>query len=186
MILLNKLFVLFRCIKRDVISFVYTVIFKFFAKGIVVGKGVCFHGNNYIASTDGGSIEFGNNVQVCRGVKIVSQNASIIIGDNVHVGDGSIIVAKESVFIGNDVLIGDYVVIRDQAHCTDVTPIRIAGFSTSPIRIESGVWVGAKATILKGVTISEDSVIGAHAMVNSSVPARSLSAGVPARVLKKL
>ena len=170
--------------KRRVINFFYIIILKYFAKGISLGKGVCFYGDNYISSTDGGTIKIGHNVNVCRNVRIVSQNASVTIGDNVYIGEGSVIIAKKDIHIGDNVLLGEYVVIRDQAHCTDSIPIRLAGFSTSPIKIESGVWVGAKATVLQGVTICEGAVIGAHALVNSNIPRRTLAAGIPAKVLK--
>ena len=172
--------------KRSVINFFHITILKYFAKGISFGKGVCFHGDNYISSTDGGSIKFGHNVNICRNVKIISQSASVTIGDNVYIGEGSIIVAKQDIHIGDNVLLGEYVVIRDQSHCTDIMPIRLAGFSTSPIKIESGVWVGAKATVLQGVTICEGAVIGAHALVNSNIPGKTLAAGIPAKVLKAL
>ncbi len=184
--LLHFIFGFSRRTKRKVISFIYIIILKYFAKGISFGKGVCFHGYSYISSTDGGLIKFGHNVNICRNVKIISQSASVTIGDNVYIGEGSFIVAKKDIHIGNNVLLGEYVVIRDQAHCTDIIPIRLAGFSTSPIKIESGVWIGAKATILQGVTICEDAVIGAHALVNSNIPGRTLAAGIPAKVLKSL
>jgi acetyltransferase-like isoleucine patch superfamily enzyme len=48
------------------------------------------------------------------------------------------------------------------------------------------VWVGAKATILQGVTIGDNAVIAAHAVVNRDVPAYVVAGGIPARVLREI
>ena len=56
-----------------------------------------------------------------------------------------------------------------------------SGFSSSPINIKENCWIAAKATILKGVTIGENSVIGAHALVNKDVETGVTVVGVPAR-----
>ena len=55
-----------------------------------------------------------------------------------------------------------------------------------PVTIGSNVWIGAAATILPGVTIGDNAVIAAGAVVSRDVPADTLAAGVPARVLKRL
>ncbi len=57
---------------------------------------------------------------------------------------------------------------------------------SAPIRIEDDVWVGANSTILKGVTIGEGSVIGAHSLVNKSIRANFLAGGVPCKEIKKI
>jgi acetyltransferase-like isoleucine patch superfamily enzyme len=54
------------------------------------------------------------------------------------------------------------------------------------VSIGNGAWVGARVTILAGVTIGEYAVIGAGAVVTRDVPPRCLAAGVPAKVLKQL
>jgi acetyltransferase-like isoleucine patch superfamily enzyme len=60
------------------------------------------------------------------------------------------------------------------------------GFVAKPITIGNNVWIGVAATILPGVTIGDNAVIAAGAVVSRSVPADTLAAGVPARVLKHL
>jgi galactoside O-acetyltransferase len=57
---------------------------------------------------------------------------------------------------------------------------------SKPIKIEDKVWIGFDVTILKGVTIGEGSVIGARSVVTKDVPAWSIVAGNPARIVKKL
>lgn len=58
--------------------------------------------------------------------------------------------------------------------------------TAAPIRVERGAWIGAHATILAGVTIGENAVVAAGAVVTKDVPANSIAAGVPARVIKRI
>jgi acetyltransferase-like isoleucine patch superfamily enzyme len=55
-----------------------------------------------------------------------------------------------------------------------------------PITIERNVWIGTAATVLPGVTIGADSVVGAGAVVTHDVPPATLVAGVPATVIRHL
>lgn len=82
--------------------------------------------------------------------------------------------------IGDDVLSGKEVFIRD----SDVHYIE-GSEPTAPITIEDHVWIGTRATILKGVTIGEGSVIASGAVVVHDVPPHSLVGGVPAKIIKK-
>ncbi|MBI5303617.1 MAG: hypothetical protein HY868_15890 [Chloroflexi bacterium] len=56
---------------------------------------------------------------------------------------------------------------------------------STPVRIERGAWIGARAIILKGVTIGEGAVVGAGAVVTHSVPPRSLAVGNPAQIVRQ-
>jgi acetyltransferase-like isoleucine patch superfamily enzyme len=92
----------------------------------------------------------------------------------------------ESIEIGEDCLIAEMVSIRDHNHRFDRldVPVRCQGMASAPIRIGRNVWIGGKATIIKGVTIGDNAVIGANAVVTHDVPANSIAVGVPARVIK--
>jgi acetyltransferase-like isoleucine patch superfamily enzyme len=57
---------------------------------------------------------------------------------------------------------------------------------SSPVKIGDNVWLGARATVLKGVTIGDGAVVAAGALVTRDVPSRTVVAGVPARVIKHL
>jgi acetyltransferase-like isoleucine patch superfamily enzyme len=59
------------------------------------------------------------------------------------------------------------------------------GPTEAPVRIGDRVWIGARATILKGVRVGEGAVIGAGSVVTRDVPARALVAGNPARVVRE-
>jgi acetyltransferase-like isoleucine patch superfamily enzyme len=109
---------------------------------------------------------------------------SLEIGDGVFVNYGSAISAHRHVRIGDGSLIGQYAIIMD---CDFHRPGGGPGHGDPrPIEIGRGVWVGARVTILKGVSIGDGAVIGAGSVVTSDIPARVLAAGVPARVLKRL
>lgn len=153
--------------------------------GINLEPGVSVNSNVKIAVTDGGKLMVRSGTSIATGVQIKVQCGSIEIGKNVFIGVGTIIVAQESITIDDDTQIAEYVVIRDQDHRTDSSPIRSAGFHTSPILIGKDVWIGSKATILRGVTIGEHSVVAAHSVVNNDVPSGVVVAGIPARIVKK-
>lgn len=136
--------------------------------------------------TDGGKLYVKSGTSIASGANITVQSGRLDIGNNVFVGIGSIIVAKESIIIGNDALIAEYVVIRDQDHRYGSGPIKDAGFITGPISIGRDVWIGCKATILRGVSIGDHSVVAAHAVVNEDVPSGVIVAGIPARIIKKI
>ena len=132
----------------------------------------------------------GNEATVkLNGSFLVNDNAYIIVRKNgvLSLGNGYIssnshIICTESIEIGNDVAIADSVHIRD----SDDHEILYNGYvKTSPIRICDHVWIGQRATILKGVTIGEGAIVAAGAVVTKDVPARSIVAGVPAKVIKE-
>lgn len=103
-----------------------------------------------------------------------------------YIGYQSVIVARSSIEIGPGCWIGEMVVIRDQDHVVDGTPLATSGFLAKPIVIGSNVWIGAKATVLKGVTIGTGSVVAASAVVTRDVPPGWLYAGIPARPVRRI
>ena len=107
-----------------------------------------------------------------------SPTAKILIGD--HVGmSGVSIVSNYSVTIGNHVLIGANCQIGDR----DDHSNRYASQS-KPIEIKDHVWLGMNVTMLKGVTIGENSIIGANSLVTKDIPANCIAGGVPCKVIK--
>lgn len=148
------------------------------APGARLGKGV------RITAFDGGTVRIGRNFFAENGVQITAGGGQIQIGNDVFIGVGSIVCSQESILIGDDCQIAEYTVIRDQDHATAVRPIRMSGFVTSPISIGPDVWLGAKATVLRGAMIGEGAVIGAHALVKSNVPAYKTAVGIPAKIVE--
>ncbi|MBM4164979.1 MAG: acyltransferase, partial [Lentisphaerae bacterium] len=95
------------------------------------------------------------------------------------------ITAVQSVRIGDRVLLGSGCLITDNdAHPIDPEARRRGGGGVArPVVLESDVFIGARAILLKGVTIGRGSVVGAGSVVTKSVPAFSICAGNPARVV---
>ncbi len=113
----------------------------------------------------------------------------------ITIGDGSTILfrfqcnAAESVRIGNNVLIASNVLITDSDHIVEpggVPVTRNGKLKTSPVEIGAGCWIGQNSVILKGVKIGENCIVGANSVVTHDVPKRTVVAGNPARVIKRL
>lgn len=152
---------------------------------ISISPGCQFGRGATVRATDGGRIRIGPGVFIGPHAQLVAHGGLLNIERNVHVGVGSIVVCRSGIDIGADTLIAEYVVIRDQDHSTSTRPVRLAGFVSAPIRIGCDVWIGAKATILRGVSVGDKAVIGAHALVRTDVPFGKLAVGVPARLADK-
>ena len=131
--------------------------------GMRIGPGTTLRGGSYLY---GGRLTTGKNCQVNRGCYF-DFTGPITFADNVVVGHGVTFVTAEHDIGGAD---------------------RRAGHSVvgQPIVVESGVWVGANALILPGITVHTGAVVAAGAVVTKDVPAQALVTGVPARVVRYL
>lgn len=101
----------------------------------------------------------------------------VVIGSNVSLGAHSLITLGDDVRISRDVIIET----AGLDFSTGQPPYRHV---SKPIKIEKGVWIGARAIILGGVTLGENVVVAAGSVVSRSFPAGSIVAGVPARSLQ--
>lgn len=137
----------------------------------------CFFGKNCIVS----AWEVYNNQQF---------SPTILIGDNCRFGEYNHITTINKIVIGNSLLTGKWVTITDNSHGdTDIDslklkPINRQIISKGPVIIGDNVWIGDKATILPNVTIGDGAVIAANAVVTKDVPAYSVVAGNPAKIIK--
>ena len=109
----------------------------------------------------------------------------ITLGRNVFINQGCHFMDMGGISIGDDTLIGPNVNLVSAGH--PLAPgERRNGIVTAPISIGRNVWIGAAATILPGVTIGDNAVVAAGAVVSRDVAAETLVAGVPTRLLKQL
>lgn len=142
-----------------------------------IGRGV------EIRVTDGGSLALCRGVHLGTNSSLTVQGGRLTIGRGSFIGHGCIITAKRSIDIGCDVLVAEYVTIRDQDHRIDTAgPLADTGFDCAPVEISDGAWVGAKASVLRGSSIGAGAVIGAHSLVRGTIPAHAVAVGIPARV----
>ena len=137
-----------------------------------------------VRASDGGTLTVRKAGAIEPGCEVTVKGGQLAIGKACFIGRGSVIVCREAITIGDDALIAEYVTIRDQDHRHGgPEPTARNGFDTAPIVIGDNVWIGAKATITRGVTIGNDAVVAAGAVVTRDVPAGSVVGGVPARPL---
>ena len=107
---------------------------------------------------------------------------NITIGKRVFINSGCKFQDQGGITIGDDCLIGHNTVLATLNH--DLEPSRRADLHPAPIRIGRNVWIGANATVLPGVTIGDNAVIAAAAVVTKNVPADTVVVGSPARALR--
>lgn len=151
-----------------------------------VGKNLKCEGKVFIPSL-GGSVQLGDSVKLGPQVRIgASRNAFIKIGNLVTINHGTYIISIESIEIGDNCMIGEYVSIRDNDHAwaDKKVLIRKQGFVSKKVKVGNDVWIGRGAVICKGVTIGDGAVIGANSVVTRDVDAYSVAVGSPARVIK--
>jgi acetyltransferase-like isoleucine patch superfamily enzyme len=132
--------------------------------------------NSELYITDNFKIGSGSDIRIFDGGKLT-------LGSGYINGFSQIVCAK-SIEIGNDVAIAREVIIRDtDAH--DIVGNNYNHEKIKPVKIGNHVWIGAKAMIMKGVTIGDGAIIAAGAVVTKDVPSNSIVAGVPAKVIKE-
>jgi acetyltransferase-like isoleucine patch superfamily enzyme len=162
-------------------------------KGISLGKHCEFYGRPYFYRSSNSSITLGNRCRLRSDhvsnligvnhrciISTLASGAVIKIGDNTGMSGASIGAARE-IIIGANVLIGANCIITDNDWHDSVY------FSEhKPVIIHDHAWIGVNCTILKGVEIGENSIIGAHSLVNKSIPANVVAAGNPCKVIKNL
>ncbi len=175
-------------------------------KGMLLGRGVAFRHFHKISfgrfvklghrvclqALGREGIQLGNNVSIGDYSKVVVSTTLnhigryIRIGNNVGIGEYAYLGGAGGLSIGDDCIIGQYFSCHPENHQFNAPEalIRHQGVSRSGIRLGKDCWVGAKVTLLDGVTVGDHSVIAAGAVVTKSFPAYSVIGGVPARVLK--
>jgi acetyltransferase-like isoleucine patch superfamily enzyme len=110
---------------------------------------------------------------------------NIRIGRNVFINQGCRLDDIGGIDVGDDVMLGPGVRLISSGHPLNPA-LRRRQVTAAPIVVGRNVWIGAGATILQGVTVGDDAVVAAGAVVTGDVPAAVLVAGVPARVVKSV
>ena len=106
------------------------------------------------------------------------------IGKNVYINHACSFLDMGTITIEDDVLIGPKVNLITEGH--PLNPAERKSLTVKPIVVKRNAWIGAGATILPGVTVGENSVVAAGAVVSKDVPDNCVVAGVPAKVVKRI
>lgn len=147
----------------------------------------------------GGELHIGKDGLI-RGLLILERPASRIrIGDRVAIGNGTILDCAGEIAVEDDVILSYDCILADSDNhslhmaerCKDVQNWKKGHHDWSraairPIRICRGAWIGARACILKGVTVGEGAVVGMASVVTRDVEPFTVVGGNPARVIRRL
>ena len=108
------------------------------------------------------------------------------LGQKVYANFNLTLVDDTDVFIGDNTMIGPNVTIATAQHPISPALRELAYQYNLPVRIGRNVWLGSGAVILPGVTIGDNSVIGAGSVVTKDIPANVVAVGVPCKVLRPI
>jgi len=165
-------------------------------RGAQIGAGVIFWGRPVISVAADSSLVIGANVQAASALRsnvlgcfqpcvlrTLAPQARLVLAENSGIS-GAVLCAAVSIEVGSNTLIGAGAMILD----TDFHVFQNGQWNNDvrhkarPVKIGRNVFIGARAIVLKGVTIGDGAVIGAGAVVVQDVPAGCLAAGNPASV----
>lgn len=170
-----------------------------------MGQGSCIYEESRINNLQGEAgrdhLVIGDNTHIRGELTIYPYGDGIRIGDYCYVGHNSVIRAGHRIDIGNHVLIAHNVTIMDtDSHEIDARerantymlmlqkgqPQTAGLIKTAPVVIHDHAWISYNVCVLKGVTIGEGAIVGAGSVVTKDVPAWTMVAGNPAKVIKQL
>lgn len=171
--------------------------------GVSAGSDLDIFGRCIIRRGLDSTIELGDEVQIissswrsstanCGRAKLRTfyPTARITMGKRSGMTGGAIIARSKTIQIGEDCMLAPNVTIVDSDFHATWPPYarrkELDVATDAGVTLERNVWVGMGTIILKGVTIGENSVIGAGSVVKDDIPANCLAAGVPARVIRML
>lgn len=109
---------------------------------------------------------------------------NIHIGENVFINAGCNFQDQGGIIIGDNTLIGHNVVFATLNH--GFNPNKRSWIYPKAIVVGQNVWIGANATILQGITIGDNSIIAAGAVVSKDVPPNTIVGGIPAKIIREI
>ncbi|MBR7030521.1 MAG: acyltransferase [Prevotella sp.] len=182
---------------RAVASHIYTGYLKnkfkaFGTNSVIAYRAYELHGLQHIKIGTGTQI--GQYAQLCAwdNYKGEIRQPNIIIGNNCNIRERVHISAIGNITIGNNLLTGTNVLISDNSHGSNTPEVLVTPpvlrplHSKGSISIGNNVWLGNNVCIMSGVSIGDGAIIGANAVVTHDVPAFSIAAGIPARIIKTI
>ena len=175
-----------------VASFPYRRAFRHIGRNVVLSRG--FSANNPECVSIGDNVFFHEYCWLSmlvrneqRGSPGVGLTPTLKFGDNCYIGRFATFACMREITVGNDVMMADRVFVGDCFHGFKDRELPIKDqylFSTGPVRIGDGTWIGTNVSIMPNVTIGRNCVIGANSVVTSDIPDFNVAAGAPARILR--
>lgn len=178
------------------------VFYRILFSNFKVGKNIKCWGTVCIRKSPDSKISIGDNVRIVSdfkraGIALYSKvkitafaNSMIIIGNDVGLSGVSITARTTSIEIMGGTMIAPNVIIVDSDFHALWPPenrtYRMGYENDRPVKINKNVWIGMNCLILKGVTIGENSIIGAGSVVTTDIPPNVLAAGNPARIIRNM
>lgn len=111
---------------------------------------------------------------------------NISIGNNFYANYDCIMLDGNKIEIGDNVLFGPRAGIYTSNHAIDPSERQNGGCFSKPVKIGNNVWMGGDVKVLQGVSIGDNTVIGAGSVVTRDIPANAVAAGNPCKVLRKI
>lgn len=182
--LISKFVKLFRKLRNNFICSIND-----FPHNTSIGNYVNFYGKKHISLDSGICFNRGCIIEAWDNYRGYKYTPVIRIGKNCSFGEYTHITCCNRIIIGENVLTGRFVLIADNSHGDfnniNMPPRERPLFSKGPIVINDNVWIGDRVSILGGVSIGENSIVATGAIVTKDVPANSLVAGCPAKIIKQ-
>ncbi|WP_266363380.1 acyltransferase [Tellurirhabdus rosea] len=159
---------------------------------VSAGRNLILDDNVYLNALSEQGIRLGHDVSIGRDAVMICTGVVAHKGVGIRIGNGTGINARAyfggqgGIEIGNNVIIGPDVRLFSENHNYEQAHILIKnqGVSRRGVRIGDNCWLGSNVTVLDGVTIGSGCVIAAGSVVTKSIPADSIAAGVPAKVIR--
>lgn len=121
------------------------------------------------------TIVIGNKVDIRNFFNlIVGNNAKLNIKDNVFFNNNCSINCLDNIEIGENTLFGENVKLYDHNHRYNNDKVFHQEFSTAPIKIGKNCWLGSNVVVLKGVTIGDNTIIGAGCVIHKDIPSNTV------------
>jgi acetyltransferase-like isoleucine patch superfamily enzyme len=148
-----------------------------------LGPGVQLH-QGVLLLLRGGSVRLGERVSVRRGTVLNVSGELDLAGDNI-LSYYNVVHCAERIRFGRFSSTNEFCTIVDSTHFHDgASEFFYENVKTSPIEVGRNVWIASKSTVLMGVTIGDDAIVAAHAVVHGDVERGTVVGGIPARVLR--
>jgi acetyltransferase-like isoleucine patch superfamily enzyme len=134
----------------------------------------------------GAKLHLGRWAWIGHGTKIRAHEGEVHIGAKTVMGQECTISSFQHVSIGRECIVADRVMLIDFDHgVVEVDrPVREQGIYKRDVRVGNNVWMGYGASVLRGVTVGDNAIVGTSTVVTKDVPDNAVVAGVPAQVLR--